>query len=145
MENAEQYQREQHSALMAYRASMVATEQRIQEDLDKAVVSLSGGALGVSFIFLKDIVAKKPVAVPWMLMTAWGLWAAAIVAVLASYYIGSRVFRKTIDQVDDGTIHFVKSPGGRLDTVAAVLNVLSGLLFVLGVVAMMVFVHRNLI
>ena len=34
-----------------------------QEDLDKALLSLSGGALGVSFVFLKDIAGLGPLVV----------------------------------------------------------------------------------
>jgi hypothetical protein len=39
-----------------YRALLVQTWQKTQDDIDKAILSLSGGALGVSFVFLKDIV-----------------------------------------------------------------------------------------
>lgn len=145
MDSQDQYQREQYAALMTYRTSLVTAEQKLQEDLDKMIVSLSGGALGVSFIFLKDIVGGRPIAAHWLLMAAWGLWAASIASVLLSYYVGSALYRKSIDQVDDGTIHLVNEPGGWLNKTALVLNILSGSLFILGVVAMMVFVRQNLV
>lgn len=143
--NADAYERELYQQRMTYRTALTSTEQKLQEDLDKMIVSLSGGALGVSFIFLKDIVGGRPIAAHWLLMAAWGLWAASIASVLLSYYVGSALYRKSIDQVDDGTIHLVNEPGGWLNKAALVLNILSGSLFVLGVVAMMLFVSRNLV
>lgn len=35
--------------LQAYRSHLVAADERAQENFDKTVLSLSGGALGVSF------------------------------------------------------------------------------------------------
>ncbi len=40
------YQQDLHLHRLAFRSSLVSTEQKIQEDLDKAIISLSGGALG---------------------------------------------------------------------------------------------------
>lgn len=143
-QNVAKYQQDLFAQRQAYRAMLVATEQKIQEDLDKTVVSLSGGALGVSFIFLKDIVGGRPILYPSVLMLAWALWAASIVAVLGSYYVGTITFRKTISQVDDGTIDLIPTPGGGWFHLSTVLNVASGLLFVAGVAAMMIFVRQNL-
>ena len=38
----------------AYRAQLVALEQKFQEAYDKAVLILSGGALGLSLVVVKD-------------------------------------------------------------------------------------------
>lgn len=43
-----------------WREHLVSAEQKSQEDLDKALLSLSGGALGVSLIFLKDVIGQGP-------------------------------------------------------------------------------------
>lgn len=37
-------------------------DQQAQTDYEKTVLSLSGGALGISFAFVKDIVGSKPLA-----------------------------------------------------------------------------------
>ena len=65
------------AALAAYRLHLVAAEQKAQEDFDKTILSLSGGALGVSFVFLKDIVGPEHVAAPAWLFAAWLTWASA--------------------------------------------------------------------
>jgi hypothetical protein len=46
-----------------YRSLLVQTWQKAQDDFDKAVLSLSGGALGVSFIFLKDKSERLPFSI----------------------------------------------------------------------------------
>jgi len=45
--------------LQEYRKHLVAAEQQVQADFDKTVLSLSGGALGISFAFVKNPVIVK--------------------------------------------------------------------------------------
>ena len=47
--------------LQEYRAHLVSAAQKAQEDFDKTLLALSGGALGVSFAFVKDIVGDGSV------------------------------------------------------------------------------------
>jgi len=46
-------------SLQEYRTHLVAAEQKAQEDYDKTVISLSGGALGISFAFIVDCISKR--------------------------------------------------------------------------------------
>ncbi len=46
--------------LAAYRQHLVDAEQQMQAEYDKAVLVLSGGAIGLSMTFLKDIVGVNP-------------------------------------------------------------------------------------
>jgi len=47
--------------LFKYRADLITGRQKAQEQFDKAVLSLSGGALGVSFTFVDKFVPKGSV------------------------------------------------------------------------------------
>ena len=60
--------------LKEYRNWLIAAEQKAQEDFDKTVLSLSGGALGISFAFVKDIVGDQPLIKTKFLLTAWIAW-----------------------------------------------------------------------
>ena len=57
-----------------YREWLVVAEQKSQENFDKTVLTLSGGALGISFAFLKDIVGPQPIILSVFLLTAWFAW-----------------------------------------------------------------------
>lgn len=71
--------------LTEYRQSLVAAEQTMQGEYDKGVLTLSGGALGISLVFLKDVVGPKPLKEPGFLLASWIVWGLSIGFVLASY------------------------------------------------------------
>lgn len=129
--------------LGTYRNHLISAEQKAQADFDKSVLSLSGGALGVSFAFIKDIIGDGPVAVPNLLLLSWILWATSIVSVLASYFFSHLSLRYAIKQVDKKMI-YDERPGGWYDKVTAILNACGGLLFLFGVIAIAYFVSCNI-
>ena len=53
-----------NNALQKYRDFLIAAEQKSQEDYDKTVIALSGGALGISFAFATDIVGGQSLTQP---------------------------------------------------------------------------------
>jgi hypothetical protein len=130
--------------LVDYRKFLVSAEQKSQEDFDKAVLTLSGSALGISFTFLKDIVGVNPIAEPELLIWSWRLWAGSILCVLFSYFLSHISLRKAIAQVDDGTIYNQK-PGEAWATWTACLNISGAALFVLGVLTLTYFASINVI
>jgi hypothetical protein len=127
-----------------YRQSLVAAEQKCQDDFDKTVLSLSGGALGVSFVFVKDIVGTASIAHPSWLLAAWLTWALSSLAVLTSFFMSHLALRKSINQCDDGSI-YTQKPGGRYSDCIRILNPAGALLFVIGVCFMAAFAYTNLI
>jgi hypothetical protein len=128
--------------LTSYRQYLVAAEQKSQEDFDKTILALSGGALGISFTFLKDVIASSPITHPWLLLASWAAWGFSTFAVLASFYLSHLALRKAIAQVDDGTIR--KSPvGGWFAKATAWLNASGAVLFLLGVLCMTAFAGFN--
>ena len=129
--------------LAEYRRWLVSAEQKSQEDFDKTVLALSGGALGISFTFLKDIIGPEKIVWLSFLIAAWLAWAFSTFSVLASYYLSHLALRKAISQVDDGTI-YKKPPGGAYACITAKLNALGGILFLIGVCCITTFAGINL-
>jgi hypothetical protein len=140
-EAAERAHRASHWA--DYRKHLVASDQKSQEDFDKTVLSLSGGALGISFVFLKDVIGPNPIQSPTLLFSAWVTWGLSTFCVLSSYYLSHLAIRKTIRQIDDDTLHQGK-PGGRYRDATALLNAAGAVLFLLGVCAITLFANANL-
>lgn len=129
--------------LSEYRRHLQTAEQKSQEDFDKTVLSLSGGALGISFVFLKDVIGPNPVLDPGLLFTAWVAWGSSTFCVLASYYASHLALRKTIRQIDLRTVR-KERPGGMYSAVTAVLNAAGAVLFLVGVCAITLFANANL-
>jgi len=129
--------------LKEYRKHLVLAEQKAQEDFDKAVLSLSGGALGISIAFMKDIIGTDPAVQLVLLLAAWACWGLSVVIILWSYFTSQRAMREAIKQVDVGKIYNTH-PGGNPDKLTAIFNFIAGVLFPLGVGFMAAFVWFNL-
>lgn len=126
-----------------HRKHLVAVDQKSQEDFDKTVLSLSGGALGISFVFLKDVIGPNPIQSPELLFAAWVAWGASTFCVLVSYYLSHLAIRAAIRQIDQDTLH-KKESDGNYSTCTAVLNVAGAVLFLIGVVTITLFANSNL-
>lgn len=133
---------EKHDDMKEYRNLLIATQQRSQDDYDKTVLALSGGALGITFAFVRDIIGSSPIQHPWLLFWAWITWAISITIALYSFFFSQLANRKAIKQLDEGRIH-QEAPGGFFDRITALFNILSGLFFLIGVVLTVLFVARN--
>lgn len=129
--------------LAEYRKWLVAAEQKSQEDFDKTVLSLSGGALGISFVFLKDVIGTNPILHPSLLFASWLAWAFSTFAVLTSYYLSHLALRNAISQLDAGKI-YKQRPGGTLALWTAFLNATGAILFLIGVCCITAFAYLNL-
>ena len=97
--------------LTKYRDYLVQTEQKVSESYDKTIITLSGGALGVSFAFLKDVIGTNPVQSKGVLVVAWTSLTVSLVSVVLSLLFGTMAFRKAIKQVDEKKISDVVAGG----------------------------------
>ena len=129
--------------LKQYRNLLIGIHQKSQEDYDKAVLTLSGGALGISFAFVKDILGPQPITYTILLLGSWSCWGLGVTCALFSFYFSCLSLRKAIKQVDDETIQ-KQSPGGYYSLLTNILNILGGILFVFGVCFISVFIYLNL-
>ena len=112
------------------------------EELDifgKQLVTLSGGALGLSVVFVRQIAGNDP-SVIWLLGTAWVLWIASITCVLVSHYYSAQAMENAIKQLDaDEDV-----TGGKFDARTRRLNRSALWCFVVAAVLAAVFVLVNL-
>jgi hypothetical protein len=131
------------SDLSEYRDLLVSAEKDSQEQFDKTVLSLSGGALGISFVFLKDVVGSSPVLKPSLLMVSWFAWGLSTIVVLASFYLSHLALRRAIVQVDSGAMGKQRA-GGWFSIATAILNASRAILFFVGVCFITAFASANL-
>lgn len=126
-----------------YRKDLQAMEQRSQESFDKTLVSLAGGALGVSFAFVHKFLVAGQARAAGMLLSAWLFWVLSLALVLTSHYISVLAHRKAVAEVDLNILQRGKA-GGRWDSVLVWLNPAAGLAFVVGLVFAGLFVLLNI-
>jgi hypothetical protein len=142
-----------------YRALLVQTWQKTQDDIDKAIMSLSGGALGVSFVFLKDIVGPAGAHKSGFLFAAWISWATSCALTFLSLFSSRHAFAKQIKVLED-EIAGVAAPtppnkrmvrvwgwcfsAAGLNFCTSAFNFIAAALFIVGIILMIVFTAYNL-
>jgi len=134
--------------LAEYRGLLTKTEQEAQSDFDKTILTLSGGALGLSFAFTKDVVGTENVVHTGYLLSAWIGWGFSSTAVLLSFFTSQLALRKAIRQLDAGKLdqtdeEKMERPGGWFDQITASLNLSGLVLFLFGLAMMLVFLCYN--
>lgn len=129
--------------IQAFRSKLDELERKSQEAYDKAILTLSGGALGVTISFVKDVIGDQQPKDSHLMLGSWICWGLSLSCILFSHYVSQHALRKTIKQLDSGTLA-QEAPGGWLDRLTAVLNAGSGVFFLAGTFFFVIFAHSNL-
>lgn len=121
-----------------------ATINKNQEEYDKQLLTLSSGFLLLSLAFIKDIVPTKEAICRGLLYSSFIVLSACVLAVLASYQISNIGLSKAKEywerKRDGDPIPF---PYGYAAAIR-LWNIVSGLLFFIGIVLSVSFVVVNL-
>lgn len=129
------------SEYSSYREALEKYEQKAYEDYDKAILTLSGGALVLSFTFVKDI-AGNIILFKCSLVVAWIAWVLSLTSTLLSYLSSQFALRRAIkileaeDEPKDifGISHYI----------TICLSVLAAVFFIVGVVSFTIFANKTL-
>lgn len=97
--------------LKEYRTNLIQTVQKLNENYDKLIITLSGGSLALSLTFLKDVIKGNEIQGPILLIVAWGFFIVSLTSILGSLLFGIAANKKAIMQVDADTI-YNQAPGG---------------------------------
>ena len=128
--------------MMEYRSTLQRLAEESQSDYDKAVMTLSGGALGISFGYLKDVAGPPPYLHSLLLNLAWTAWTFSVVACLFSLAFSSLALNKEIAKLDEDWSQ--PTEGTTIwDRVTGILNWSGGSLFAVGAFLMIFFVALN--
>ena len=109
---------------------------------DKTLITLSGGALGLTVTFIKDIVTPTSAVNTWLAVSAWSAWAFSLASLLLALYFGTSAYRHAIKMLDNDTLDS-KNPGGCYATITTIFNITGGLSFLIGVILFINFVYSN--
>lgn len=137
---------EHRNQLLEFRRHLAEARASSQGDYDKAILSLSGGALGVTFVFLIERVAdQNQVESPGLAFLSWVAWGLSVIATLISFYVSEHAHGLAIQRMDailrgEGAPRPSRFP----NTLISGLNLAAGALFILGVLVISVFASRNL-
>ncbi|HBE68822.1 MAG TPA: hypothetical protein DDW52_11810 [Planctomycetaceae bacterium] len=127
----------------ATRADLLARQLYNDQTLDRAVLALSGGALGLSVLFVSVVSDVKSV---WLLLCAWTLLGSAIVACVSSFHVSQMAIKHQLELADryylEGDDTAIDAPN-HFATATDFLNRTAGVLCLAGIVPLLVFFAFN--
>lgn len=125
-----------------YRRDLLECDKKSIEEYDKAIIALSGGAIGISFAFIKDICDFDHLIDPCLLSSARALLGFSILSVLVSHYCSHRAMRRALVDLNNDKLNYDK-PGRGWDTAINILNPIGGALFLFGLIFLLLFASLN--
>jgi hypothetical protein len=134
----EEYQLEMNS----YRDLNTKLSYQANQNYDKYLITMSAGALALSLTFLSTILKDVHLKYILMLYLSWLGWGVAILAVLYSFLFSYCSHSKTINQINNRTIH-QKKAGGWYTTTTKCLNWTAGISFFIASVLICIFIALN--
>ena len=132
-----------------YRNQLVQAREKAIGAYDRALLTLSGGALGLSLVYVNTLVGTDRPLWLWALIFSWFFWLSSLIMTLVSFYTSFCALEKAIEDEDKAArgspspneMH----PGGWYSLCTYRLNLLSGVAFVMGAVSMLGFAIANII
>lgn len=82
------------------RRLLVESLKLLNHSLDKLLVTLSGGALGLSMVFLRDVISTNLIKHNWILVIAWPAFILCLAFTLANIIFGIKAHEKAIEHTD---------------------------------------------
>jgi len=123
----------------AYRDLLQELSIKSQDQYDKTLLTLSTGALGLSFAFIKDIVNISSATNINFLTGSWICLTLSILCILISFLSAKYALDKAIEAEDSGAFYESK-----LDRLTSILNLMSAVFFIIGLIFLTVFIKLNL-
>jgi hypothetical protein len=118
------------------RKRLTDLHERATDAFDRAVMTLAGGALGISLAFVHDV-AHRP-RHKWVMGVSWLLFALSLLLILLSFLTSERAVVKMVGQLDDEDEEIAR--GKSTDF----LNWASAAALISGVVFLVIFAWLNL-
>jgi len=131
------------AAKAQYRASLLQLQEKMQAEYDKTVLSLSGGAFGVSILMIKELIGSKKAIGSTSLTLAWIFWGVSVLAVLCSFFSSAHAMETAIKHIDSDK-PISAEIGGLPDIWTRALNITSGSCFLVGLGFFIYFVSASL-
>ncbi|MCA9450111.1 MAG: hypothetical protein KC931_23515, partial [Candidatus Omnitrophica bacterium] len=137
---------ENQKLLSAYRGQLIPALQSSYEQMDKAILTLSGGGLALSFTFIQEIVPLGESRGIWLLLFSWTFFAGSILSTLLSFHLSQKAFHRQLKSADEYYLQDKEESFLRANPFSVWtgrLNLISTGFFILAVAAMILFVEVN--
>lgn len=129
------------------RDELIASQLSNAEAYDKSLLTLSSAFLGISFVFIKDIVPLTLVHHVYLLIASWVLFASTIVGTIFAFIYGQRIIKRLLDGARKYYIDqekYAHDAGRKWSRRIDIMNEVCGIFFIAAVIFLVLFVVVNL-
>lgn len=148
MSHAKDADKEKKEEYNQYKMHLLDARKTTFQQLDKAIFTLSGGGLGLSIAFLKDIVSIKQATWLYLLFSSWSLFIASIILTLVSFLSSWVAIDKQLNFAEEyynqGNTSIL-SKTNKASILTITLNIISVVCFVIAVILIVLFISKNLL
>ena len=129
------------------RKLLIDAQQQSYQQFDKAILTLSSSGLGVSIIFLRDILPLEQITDYCFLIASWILFTISIICTLISFLASQYAYGEQLKLID---AYFLKKDSdalankNRFAQITEGLNIFAAVFFILAVISTIMFVSINI-
>lgn len=117
------------------------------ENLDRAILMLSSAGLGLSFIFVKNIVQQGDADWTFLLTSSWILFGSAILFTLVSFFVSQQGIKKQLkmntEYYLEGKDEVINQKNRWADSIEW-LSYVSASIYLLAIISLVLFIAQNL-
>ena len=114
------------------------------ENLDKTIIFTSLPMLGISLVFLKDIISSDKIVCEWVLIVSWISFVATILCVIFSYWTCMWAADALDPQIKNYYLKRGPRPYSRYDKATRFLNYFSTGFYLVAIISTVLFFYFNL-
>lgn len=117
------------------------------ENYDKAILTLSASGLAISLTFIKDIVSLDKADFLWLIQLGWVFFLVSMVISIFAYFVSNKAIDREMHKAEKYYVNGDESAFSEKNNFSAVnniLNYITGLSFVVAIIAIVMFVILNL-
>ena len=135
---------EARTEYLQHRKMLIEGQASQFDTFDKHMLFLSGGAFGVSFAFIDQVVPTGWLH-PGIIVAAWAMYAGAITVTMISFILSQKAYQWEIDNLDKLQQRSTnnKASVNRWTWFTGVANCISMTCFVVGTALVLLFVYLN--
>ena len=113
--------------------------------IDQTILTLSGGALGISITFFDKFIGPSGVALPYLLALAWLVLIWSVLLVLLGMHVSQRAIERHLDDLEKFSVaplgtKFPSNPWAKFTETS---NKVASVLFAVGLICLAIFAFAN--
>jgi hypothetical protein len=142
-EDHDRPQNARYERYLEYRKDIITQKAESTKSYDQAILTLAGGALGISIAFIENLAARPPIRHD-LLNLSWGSLTLALLSTLLSFFASQQALSRHVTIWDELYRNPDADKTNNWSRATAILNFLSVIFFIAGIVLLVWFASVNL-